>query len=216
MTIAFTMTGLDLVTAAMQSRRVLALGRTPTAAESAYGIKTLNQMLKTLAGDGVGPWADEAGTATITANVAEVALSPRPADILSVSLALSATNNRPLYRWEPDQYAELPNPTSSGSPTIYTLRQTVSATYLRVWPVPTADTTINYRYVRVLEDVTADAAIDAPQDWLGDIEAMLAIRLTAFANNNPDLPTLAVIAERRIYDKARPDSYTFEADCYCA
>lgn len=215
MTIAFTMTGLDLITAAMQARRVLALGRVPTAAESAYGIKTLNQMLKTMAGDGVGPWADEEATATITANVAEVALSPRPADVLSVHLAISSTNYRPLYRWEADQYAQLPNPTSSGSPTVYTLRQTISDTYLRVWPIPTSNMTVNYRYVRVLEDVAADAAIDVPQDWIGDIEAMLAIRLTAFANNNPDLPTLAAIAERRLYDKARPDSYTFEADCYC-
>lgn len=215
MAIAFTMTGLDLVTRAMQNRRCLALGRTPTAAESDYGIERLNQMLKAMAGDGVGPWAEATATATITANVAEVALSPRPADVLDVDLVVSASLNRKLHRWEPDQYAELPNPSSSGEPSIYALRQTVSATYLRVWPVPTANRSLNYRYVRVLDDVVASDPIDIPQDWIGDIEAMLAIRLTAFANNNPDLPTLAAIAERRIYDKTRPDSYLFEPDCYC-
>lgn len=213
MAITFSMTGLDLVTRAMQARRCLALGRTPTATEGEYGIERLNQMLKTLAADGVGYWGEEEATATITADVAEVELSPRPAEVISASLIVAPTNHRQLYRWEPSQYEELPNKISSGEPTIYTLRETVDAVFLRVWPVPTANRTITYRYVRVLEDVTPSAPIDIPQSWFEAIEAMLAMRLTAFANNNPDLPALAAYHERRLYDLTRPDSYTIEPGC---
>lgn len=215
MTITFSMTAGEIVKRAMQARRVLALGRSPTAQEQDYGLERLNQMLKTLAADSVGPWAEVETTATITANVAEAVLSPRPADVISASLVVSATNHRLLYRWEPERYKELPNKTASGEPTIYTLRRTTAATYMRVWPVPTANRTINYSYIRVIEDVAAATALDVPQDWTEAVEMMLAIRLTAFANNNPDLPGLAAMHERRLYDQSRPDSYSFEADC-CA
>jgi hypothetical protein len=211
--ISFSMTAGDIVKRAMQARRCLALGRTPTAAESEYGLERLNQLLKTLAGDGIGPEIET--TATITANVAEVALSPRPADVLSVSLVVSSTNHRLLTYWESEAYKELPNKTQSGEPSMWTLRKTQTATYLRVWPVPTANRTIAYSYTRTLEDVAAATALDVPQEWLEAIEMMLAIRLTAFANNNPDLVGLAQMHERRLYDWSRPDSYTFEAGC-CA
>lgn len=213
MTISFSMTAGDVVKRAMQARRCLALGRTPTAAELEYGLERLNQLFKTLAGDGIGPEVDT--TATITADVAEVILAPRPADVLSASLVVSATNQRLLYRWEPEQYKELPNKTQSGEPSVYSLRQTVTATYLRVWPVPTANRTINYSYTRTIEDVVAATALDVPQEWLEAIEAMLAIRLIAFANANPDLAALAVMHERRLYDWSRPEKYTFESG-YCA
>lgn len=213
MSIAFTMTALDLVTDAMHERRCLALARTPTAAEGEYGLKALNLMLKTLAADGVGSWAEAETTATITANVAEVVLSPRPADVIDASLVVSATNNRPLYRWTSEEYNSLPNVATSGEPTIFTLRETVSATYMRVWPVPTANRTIAYRYTRVLDDVVQDAALDAPQSWLESIKFMLAMKLTAFAQNNPDLPGLAIYHERKLYDAARPRSYNLAADC---
>lgn len=213
MSISFTMTARDLVTRAMQARRCLAIGREPTAAEITYGLERLNQLLKTLAGDGIGPEMET--TATITANVAEVALSPRPADIINASLEVSSTNHRLLTRWEPERYRELPNQAQVGEPTVYTLRHTPTVTYLRVWPIPNADRTIHYSYVRTFEDVEASTPLDVPQEWFEAIEAMLAIRLTAFANSNPDLVGLAQMGERRLYDWSRPDTYTFQGGC-CA
>ena len=213
MTITFTMTAGDLVTRAMQNRRCLALGRTPTAAEMAYGLERLNLLLKPLARYEGTQWAADEATATVTAGNANVTLSPRPGRVVSVGLVLSATNERPLARWEIGQYDVLPNKASVGDPTLYVVRETTAGVSLRVWPVPSANRTLNYRYIRVPDDVEQATAVDVPQDWLQDIENVLADDLTAFANGNPDLPGKAAYSRRLMEDRARPDSYFFEPDC---
>lgn len=213
MTITFSMTAGELVTRAMQARRCLALGRTPNAAEMSYGLERLDQMLKALAADGSFPWAAEEATATITANDPDVDLDPIPAEVVSVGVVISATSERPLYRWEIGQYDALTNKATGGTPTIYTVRETAAGIGLRVWPVPTANMTLNYRYVRIPTDVTQATALDLPQRYIGPMEASLAGRLTVFANNNPDLLQMAANAERWLLDQGRPDSYFFEPAC---
>lgn len=216
MTIDATLTAGDLVTRAMQARRVLALGRTPTAAEMAYGLERLNLLLKTLAGERVLSWTAEDASASITGGDSDVLLDPRPSEVVSVGLEVSATFERPLHRWESGQYDTLVNKALAGEPTIYTVRETVDGVTLRVWPVPATDRTLHYRYVRVPDDVAQSSAIDMPQREIEAIEAMLAIRLTAFANGNPDLAAMAATHERQLYDRSRPDAYYFEPGCSCA
>jgi hypothetical protein len=213
MTITFSMTAGDLVPRAMQRRRCLGLGRTPTAHEMAYGLERLNLLLKPLARYEGTQWAVEDTTATITGGSGSVTLAVRPGRIVSVGLVLSATNERPLAEWEMGQYDVLPNKAAVGDPTIYVVRELVAATTLRVWPVPATNKTLNVRYVRVPEDVTQAAAVDVPQDWLEDLETLLAWRMDAFANGNPELPALGERAERTMKDRARPASYFFESDC---
>lgn len=213
MTITATLTAGELVARAMQRRRCLALGRTPTAAELEYGLERLNLLLKPLARYEGTQWAVEDTTATITAGNGTVTLATRPGRIVSVGLALSATNERPLAEWEMGDYDVLPNKAAVGDPVAYVVRELVATTTLRVWPVPSVNRTLNIRYVRVPEDVTQAAAVDVPQDWLEDLETVLADSLDVFANGNPDLPGKAAHARRMMEDRARPDSYTFESDC---
>jgi hypothetical protein len=213
MAITFSMTAGELVTRAMQNRRVLALGRNPTPAEMAYGLERLNLLLKPLGRYEGTQWAAEETTATVTGGSANVTLATRPASIVSVGLVVSSTYERPLAHWEIGQYDVLPNKASVGDPVAFIVRETSAGVSLRVWPVPATNKTLNIRYVRVPDDVVQSTAVDVPQDWLEDIEAALAGRLTAFANGNPELPGMAVAAERRLYDRARPDSYFFESDC---
>lgn len=213
MSITFTMSAGELVTRAMQRRRCLALGRTPNAAEMTYGLERLNQMLKQLAADGSFPWAVEEGTATITAGDPDVLLTPRPAQVISVGHVLSATNERALGMWEIGQYDVLPNKASVGNPTAYVVRETDDGVTLRFWPVPSTNQTINYRYVRVPDDVAQASAIDLPQRYIGPIETALAWRLDVFANGNPDLPGEAARAEAWLIDQGRPDSYFLEPAC---
>ena len=213
MTISFTMTAGDLVTRAMQARRCLALGRTPTAAEGEYGLQRLDQLLKSLAEDKVIPWAVTDATGTILAATADLLLSPTPAEVVSVSLVVSATHHRPLYEWEIGEYDALVNKALVGQPTCYVVREEAAGVTLRFWPVPAANTGITYRYVRIPEDVETSTAIDLPQAWLEAIEVMLAVRLTAFANGNPDLPAMAAYHETRIRDLSRPATYQFEPSC---
>jgi hypothetical protein len=213
MTITFTMTAGELVTRAMQRRRCLGLGRAPTAAEMAYGLERLNLLLKPLARYEGTQWAVEDTTATITAGNGTVTLATRPGRIVSIGLALSATNERPLAEWEMGQYDVLPNKAAVGDPVAYVVRELVAATTLRVWPVPSVNRTLNIRYVRVPEDVAQASAVDVPQDWLEDLETVLAWRMDAFANGNPELPALGERAERTMNDRARPASYFLESDC---
>lgn len=216
MAIDFTMTAGELVTRAMQTRRCLALGRTPTATEMTYGLERLNLILKPLARYEGTQWATDEGTATITAGDADVALTPRPGRVVSVGLVLSASNERPLTEWEGGEYDVLPNKASVGDPVAYTVRETTAGVSLRFWPVPGANRTINYRYIRVPDDVAQASPVDVPQDWLADIETVLADDLAAFANGNPDLPTKAAIARRMMEDRARPSSYFMEPWGACA
>lgn len=213
MTITFTMTAGDLVARAMQRRRCLALGRTPTGAELDYGLERLNQLLKTRVADGSIPWAAEETTATITGGDPDVTLTPRPAEVVSVGLAVSATHERTLARWEIGQYDVIPNKAAVGDPVAFVVRETSAGVDLRVWPVPSANKTLNYRYVRVPEDVSQASAIDLPQRYIEPIETVLADSLEAFANNNPDLSLKAAEARRWLIDHARPDSYFTEPDC---
>lgn len=216
MAIGFTLTAGELVTRAMQTRRALALGRSPTAAEMEYGLERLNLILKPLARYEGTQWVAEEATATITAGNPNVTLSPRPGRVVSVGLALSATNERPLAEWEAGQYDVLPNKASVGDPVAYVVRETPSGVTLRVWPTPGANRTLKYRYIRVPEDVEQESPLDVPQDWLGDIETILADDMSAFANGNPDLPMKAAVARRLMEDRARPRSYFMEPWGACA
>lgn len=213
MAITFTMSAGELVARAMQTRRALALGRTPNGAEMAYGLERLNMLLKPLARYAGTQWVAEEATATITGGDPDVTLSPRPGRVVSVGLALSATNERQLAEWQAGQYDTLPNKATVGDPVAFVVRETAAGVSLRVWPTPIAARTLNYRYIRVPDDVEAATPLDVPQDWLGDIELILADDLGAFANGNPDLPMKAAIARRTMEDRARPDSYFLEPEC---
>jgi hypothetical protein len=212
-TISFSMSAGELVARAMQKRRALALGRTPSAREMDYGLERLNHLLKQLAADGSIPWAVEEATATITAGDPDVLLDPEPAEVVSVGLALTATNERALAPWEVGQYDVLPNKASVGDPVSYVVRETADGVTLRFWPVPSVNRTINYRYVRIPEDVEQASPLDLPQRYIGPIEAVLAWKLDVFANGNPDLPIEAARAEAWLIDQARPDSYFMEPAC---
>ena len=214
MTISFSMTGRDIVTRAMHHRKVLAIRQQPTAAELDYGVETLNLILKRLAAKGVSPWIDTDGSATITANVAAVVLSPRPINVLEARLAVSPTYQRPMTMWEQGEYATLPNPLQSGEPLIYSLRFSPADVTMRVWPIPTGSRTILYSYQRVIEDVDKNTALDLPQTWADAIVKMLAADLGTFGGDpthNDKIDAEAAIAEAELLDFARRDSYFLEA-----
>lgn len=216
MTITFSMTARDVVTRAMRHRQVLAIRQQPTGSELAYGVETLNLILKRLASKGVSPWIDVDGSATITANVASVILAPRPIDVLEARLLVSASYQRPMTRWEQGDYATLPNPGQSGEPLIYSLRFTPTDVTMRVWPVPVSNRTILYSYQRVIEDVDENSALDLPQTWSDAIVKMLASELSTFGGDPMHIAKIdaeAAMAEAELLDFDRPDSYFLESAC---
>src|SRR3990167_4471074 len=211
MTITFTRTAGQIITGAMQDMRVLAIGESPTADEYTYGVARLNLMFKALSADGITPWVRADATAVFVAADAEVTLSPRPTHVISAGVQESATYERPLVKWEPDEYNMLPNKVTSGPPAIFMITDDGSTVTMTVWPVPSESTTIAYRYMRVLEDVDDENdTVDVPQDWLEGLQAMLAVRMPAFGVVPPDVMQAAAFHERRLGDLARPDYYPIE------
>jgi Tfp pilus assembly protein PilV len=215
--IDFAMTARDLVTRAMQDRKVIALGVTPKSKELDYGIQTLNLIFKSWAAKGLTLWADEDGAATVTAGSADVTLTPRPIDVHDVSLVLSATNERQLARWEKSEYSSLPNKASIGNPTIYTPVYTTTGMSIKVWPVPSADMMIAYSYARVIATVTQPSDyVDVPQMWTETVIKILAGKLDTFGGDPQHVANIkaeAAMLERQMFDHDRPASYFIGVDC---
>lgn len=210
MTITYSQTARDVVQDVMQDRGLISLGASVTAEELSYGLVKLNDLLKGLAVEGVSPWTNVEGSATITADTASVVLDPRPIDVLEARLTVSATYERPLTRWEHGEYVTLPNKAQTGDPLIYTIEHTPTQVSMVVWPVPSTDQTITYSYDRVIEDVEASTVLDVPQLWGRAIKDMLAAELTAFEDVPPAVEAKAMLARRSVLDHSRPESYTIE------
>lgn len=206
MTIAFSQTARDVVTGAMRDIGVLRLNRQPTAAELSYGVEQLDLLLKDLAADGIVPWTDMEETAVFPAGTSTVTLDPRPVEV-SEARVLVGTYERPLLRYSNGDYDILPNKTQQGVPLAFELVRTPTAVQMRLWPVPSADTTVSYSYSRVIEDVSENAALDVPQLWGAAVREMLKARLTAFGPVDPNVLVKAEMAKTRLLDFERPESY---------
>lgn len=214
MTITFSQTARDVVKGAMQDMGILRLGADPKAQELAYGIEQLNLLLKDLAAEGIVPWTGEDGEVLFTAGTDEMTLSPRPTAVHDARVQLASGYFRPLHMLEPGEYDLYPNPAQTGTPITFEVRETPGTVTMRLWPVPSADTTIAYSYSRVIEDVDAGTALDVPQMWGAAVREMLKARLTAFGPVDPATEARAEYMKRRLIDFSRPASYTIGYDCW--
>lgn len=213
MAITFSQTARDVVTGAMRDLGIIRVSGTPKASEMAYGIEQLNLMLKGLAVEGLSPWTDMEATAVVPATTSTVTLTPRPVDVSEVRLQETGYQ-RPLARWEAGEYDLLPNKAQAGVPLAYQVIHTVSDVQLRLWPVPSVETTLAYSYQRVIEDVGESTVLDVPQVWGEAIRAMLKPRLTAFGPISQDVTIRAEMLKRQMIDFDRPASYHIEPDFY--
>lgn len=210
-----TMTVGEVVTAAMQEMGVLAANEAPTAEEMTLGIRTLNWTLKSLQVRGANLWRATNGVVVFPANGAGGTLLPDIQAISTARVLQSANYERPLFRYERDEYMTLPNKAAPGNPTIYYADDQRDNINLYVWPVPTVDTTITLDYVRRIQDVTDDGeTIDVPQQWLETVYINLAARLcSTFGVTRVDPATAQSLAaratgmERVMLDNDRPASY---------
>jgi hypothetical protein len=214
-TISFSMTGRQVVEEALKELAILAPGQTLDAAELEDGLTRLNFMFKSWGADGVSPWTDTDGTTTIAAGNPEVELSPRPLAVIEARVTINGVE-RQLAQWDQSEYASLPIKTSVGNPTAFSLRHAADSVKMRVWPVPSANVTVDYTYTRVLEDVDADTPIDVPQMWSECVVLGLASRIGAMFGADPGRLGLvqqrAAVLERKLYDWDRPASYHYERD----
>lgn len=212
MSITFNQTARDVVIGAMRDLAIIAPDDVPTAAEFEYGIEHINLMLKDLAQEGVFPWANLTGTATILANTNTVTLSPDPVEVsfAEIDMPGSYGYTRQLFRWSEGDYEALPTKRQKGLPIKFDTVRTVGGTALRVWPTPTTDTVVTYNYSRMIEDVVEGQVLDVPQEWGMAIRAMLKEHLTAYGPIPPEVVMKAQMARQKIIDAARPESYRMQ------
>lgn len=209
-TTVFSNTVRDIVTDALDENAIIRLGTEPRAHEMAKCIRRLAAMLKSWQMKGV-LWKQETISATITANVATVALPVYVRGVNAARYAESATNERQMMRFERDEYYALPNKAASGTPTIYYLNRAEDALVLHVWPVPTANATVKLDIDRAMDTVTdANETLDVPEELTETVYANLAVRCCGVFGIEPrqELVVRARELEREMLDNYRPASYS--------
>ncbi len=207
----------DLIADAMVELGVLSSGETPEASELSDGMKRLNFMLKSWAGE-ANLFRETTGTVVITGGTGAGTLPQGVRDVSSVRHVVSATYERPLQQWNRSQYYMIPNRATVGNPSAYYLGSTVDGDEIRIWPVPAAAVTLHIDYSRGAEIVTdATETVDVPQEWYETVLYGLASRMAnMFGAGRLDPSVVAMVTQRgeqlygQMLDRDRPDSYFFE------
>lgn len=208
-TTVFSNTARDVAHAALQECGIIPLGETMEAAEMSAVLLRLNGMLKSWQARGV-TWKQETISQAITANTASATLPVNVRGVNGARFVISSTNERPLQRWERDQYYSLPNKAASGTPTIFHLDRNTGQAVLYVWPVPTANGTVKLDIDRAMDTVTdGSETIDIPEEWAETVYTNLAVRCARIfgAKLPQELVAQAAMLERELFDEARPASY---------
>lgn len=209
---AWSLTARDIIATALQEGGIIPLGDDAEADEAEACLVRLNGLLKSWRiGNGL---LTQASVIT-TPNVASVTLDDAIESVISVRLVQSATNERMLWPWTRDEYYQVPNRATSGSPTIYYTDEQRDASMLYVWPVPTTAMTLKVDYQRMPETVTnLNETVDFPQKYNETLYANLAVRCWGIFNSDTPPPAELVARanylERMMFDRERPTSYIME------
>jgi hypothetical protein len=201
-TTVYARTARDIITDAMRAISVLAIGATPTSAESANGIVVLNDILNAWSIRGVSLSKNDIVTVTVTA--AKTTLSVAIRDIVGARVDV-AGNERPLSAFTRWEYLDIPAKSQAGTPSCFYVDQQRDAVDLYVWPVPTS-ATINLDADMRVETITDESqTVDIRQEYLPALQAALEVRL-ALAHGQPIDPMRAAILERQMFDDDREAS----------
>lgn len=142
-------------------------------------------------------------------------------DIRSIRHVQSATNSRLLAVWNRDEFFALPNRAQPGAnPVAAYFSKQLGGGILYLWPVPTADVTLEIDYNRTFyfaEGPTQE--LDVPAEWHEAVLYGLASRSAGIFDTVQLDPALvqrcdaqARVSYQEMLDADRPDSYYFQYD----
>lgn len=212
---AWSLTGNDIVKAALNELGVLNIGSDPDAEESEACLLRLNGMLKSWAMQGVSLYREATGTVDVPGGQASGALSSDIRSISSARVIVSATQHRPLYPMARSDYQNMPNKATVGTPSSYYLSRARGGPELFLWPVSATDITVAIDYDRTPETITAGTeTLDIREELQETIYANLAVRCAGVFGEtpNPELVMRAQRLETLMLDAERPDFYRFQAE----
>jgi hypothetical protein len=122
--------------------------------------------------------------------------APRPLKVISAR-RLNGTNEIEMFHLAREDYFNLPNKSSTGTPVqfFYDPQQTTGKVYL--WPTPsTVDDIINYTYLDELEIISANTdTSNFPQEWVEYLVYGLAVRIAPMYGIPVSNEVLAVYTE---------------------
>lgn len=153
--------------------------------EKDTGLRFLTMMLKDWQVDpDLGSWLETQGTLALTATASFLfgsggAFTTIPFEIVAVRISKSGGNEIPMTRMSRADYFDLPNKTSTGTPTQFFYDRQRDSGTLYVWPVPADATyTITFTYRRRIMDVDAGTDnLDLPPEWQWAVANSLAVQL---------------------------------------
>jgi len=182
-------TALALITNSMRKLGVIATGETPTAAEAADGLASLNDVLESYNIEGLTLWDRVAQSFTLTPGVANYTIGPsgalvttpkRPVEIEGVYGSFDGVDYR-VAPWTYDQYLAA---TVKATSTLYPLRYAYINHYpngqLLLWPTPSQAITLNIDYFEQIAVVTSLTHVMAfPPGYIRALQWELAGELAA-------------------------------------
>lgn len=155
------------------------------AADEAYAVDALNDMMQGWTAKGVTPWRKQSGTFTPIADQREYTITQRPLDIISLRWVETGGTEIPLTEVTHDEYFDLSNKAVTGQPSLFYFRRDRTTSTVFLYPTPrgpittqTLAMTYNRRTQIVVPANVATEEVDVPQEWLDTVVYCLAERLS--------------------------------------
>lgn len=214
--IDYSLNAREICTYALKKLRVIGAGETPSSEDMADALEELNVMLKGWSVTGPNLWRQTFGAVTITNATASYTLSPRPVRVIECRYRNASGIDLPMVELTRQKYVDLPQKSSSGTPTQYFVDYQRAVTTLYVWPVlaTASGETFQYTYQRSFEDLDAlTNDLDIPQEHLDVVGYNLADRLQdQFGKDIPRVTQRAMMLRQQASDFDRDPYVTFEPD----
>lgn len=185
----FSLTGDQIVNAAMRKIAVLGDGQSPSATQLSNGTQALNVMLKTFTTKGMPLWVMTeyiltlTATRTYTFGIGQTIAIPAPLKVTQITRLSSTDSSQvPLNVRSHYDYNLLSSTSATGTPTSYWYEPLNQTGVLHVWPTPDTNS-ITYETLKVVyqkpfsDMVSGTDTLDFPQWWQEAIIYGLAWRL---------------------------------------
>lgn len=225
------MTAGGAITYALKLIGVLDADSTPSASMMADGVTALNWMLKSMQADGMNVFRQTQEVLPVAAGTQTITLDPLVLDVVEArwsdyqsetdtvwgefvwgeaawgDVVVYQTFQRPLARYQYQDYQTLPIKTNEGPVTLYMFDKQVNATFINLFYVPARDGLLRFTAARVIDDVTSvDDNFDLPQEWTECVFYNLADRLTdQYGQSQEDNSTAERVRTRAagLYEKMK-------------
>lgn len=188
----YAVTAANIVNSAYEELNIITDGGSPSAGQSAYGLKKLNLLVKNLMGPsnrlyrGMKVWQRASSTLTLTAkNNFDIYSGSTdlnlitPVNIISCMLRNSDDEDAAMYEMTRAEYDALSDKSVSGDPTkwLYEREWEYGTLYLDTVPSDTTKTIV-FTYHRALFDMDAGTEdVDFPQQWHLPLVYLLAANM---------------------------------------